>query len=181
MIELFPDQRFLSEIGWITSLGAMLALIWYLLFIGADRVPPVLWWIILGAFFLSSCFGHPVRNPFLRLILGFSSSLLPLLNTFGDIMSYLRLFAVGLASYFIASAFNTLSVQVAEAATWIAAIPLLVFGHGLNLGLAVIAIFAHGVRLNMLEFSNHIGAQWNGYAYRPFNLESIPVSGEELK
>ena len=75
----------------------------------------------------------------------------------------------GLASYFIASAFNTLSVQVAEAATWFAAAPVLLFGHGLNIGLATIAIFAHGVRLNMLEFSaNHMGMQWAGKEYDPF-------------
>jgi V/A-type H+-transporting ATPase subunit I len=86
-------------------------------------------------------------------------------------MSYLRLFAVGLASYYIASAFNTLGCRVAEMATWFAAAPVLAFGHGLNLGLAAIAIFAHGVRLNMLEFSNNAGVQWAGYAYAPYSKD----------
>jgi V/A-type H+-transporting ATPase subunit I len=83
-------------------------------------------------------------------------------------MSYIRLMAVGLASYYIAAAFNTLAGSLAGAATWAAGAPVVLFGHALNIGLAVIAIFAHGVRLNMLEFSNNAGVQWAGYAYQPF-------------
>jgi V/A-type H+-transporting ATPase subunit I len=51
---------------------------------------------------------------------------------------------------------------------WPLTIVILIFGHGLNLGLALIALFAHGVRLNMLEFSNNLGMQWTGYPYNPF-------------
>jgi V/A-type H+-transporting ATPase subunit I len=40
--------------------------------------------------------------------------------------------------------------------------------HGLNVSLSIISLFAHGVRLNMLEFSNNLGMQWSGYAYEPF-------------
>mgnify|MGYP001812995507 FL=1 len=114
-----------------------------------------------------------------RLLLGFAASMLPLLSTFSDTMSYVRLFAVGLASYYIASAFNSLGVATAETATWFMAVPVLIFGHGLNIGLATIAIFAHGVRLNMLEFSNNAGVQWGGYAYRPFSTSIIANSGKE--
>jgi V/A-type H+-transporting ATPase subunit I len=114
-----------------------------------------------------------------RILLGFAASMLPLLSTFSDTMSYVRLFTVGLASYYIASAFNSLGVKMAETMTWFAAIPVLIFGHGLNIGLATIAIFAHGVRLNMLEFSNNAGVQWGGYAYRPFSTSIIANSGKE--
>jgi V/A-type H+-transporting ATPase subunit I len=180
MVELIPSQRAMAEVGWIIVLADMLVLIWHLLFIGVDRLPSFLWWILLAGVLLSSWFTLPRRGVVKRMLLGFAASLLPLLNTFSDTMSYLRLFAVGLASYFIASAFNTLSVQVAEAATWFAAVPILIFGHGLNIGLATIAIFAHGVRLNMLEFSNNVGVQWGGYAYRPFTTGQLTISGEEL-
>jgi len=180
MVGLIPDQRALAEFGWIIALADMQVLVWHLLFIGVDRVPVFLWWILLAAMLLPSWFSLPGKGMVKRILLGFASSLLPLLNTFSDTMSYLRLFAVGLASYFIASAFNELSVQVAEAATWFAAIPILIFGHGLNMGLATIAIFAHGVRLNMLEFSNNVGVQWGGYAYRPFTTGQGTISGEEL-
>jgi V/A-type H+-transporting ATPase subunit I len=180
MVELIPNPRALAEAGWIIALADMLALIWYLLFVGVEWVPGFLWWILLSAVLLSSWFGQPRKGVLKRILLGLASSLLPLLNTFSDTMSYLRLFAVGLASYFIASAFNALSVQIAETATWFAAVPILIFGHALNIGLAAIAVFAHGVRLNMLEFSNNVGVQWGGYAYRPFFTGSVTNSGEEL-
>ena len=180
IVELIPDQRAMAEFGWILALAGMLVLIWHLLFVGVEKVPVALLWVLLTAILLSSWFARPTGNVVKRILLGFSSSILPFLNTFSDIMSYLRLFAVGMASYFIASAFNALSVQVAEAATWFMAVPILIFGHGLNIGLAIIAIFAHGVRLNMLEFSNNVGVQWGGYAYRPFTTKRVTISGKGI-
>jgi V/A-type H+-transporting ATPase subunit I len=178
-VELIPDQRALAELGWIIALADMLVLIWHLLFIGADRVPGAVWGVLLAAMLLSSWFGKPTGNMAKRLLLGFASSMFPLLSTFSDTLSYVRLFAVGLASYHIASAFNALGVEIAETATWFTAVPVLIFGHGLNIGLATIAIFAHGVRLNMLEFSNNAGVQWGGYAYRPFSTSNIATSGKD--
>jgi len=168
LVEWIPDQRALAELGWLAALTAMMVVIWHLLFVGVNRVPAAVGWIFAGALFLTSFFGKPAKNPGKRVLFGLASSLLPLLGTFSDTMSYIRLFAVGLASYYIASAFNTLGARVAEMATWGAAVPILLFGHGLNIGLAAIAIFAHGVRLNMLEFSNNAGVEWAGYAYRPY-------------
>lgn len=179
-VELIPDQRTLAELGWIIALADMLVLIWHLLFIGADQVPTAVWWVLVAAILLLSWFGKPSGNVGKRVMLGFVSALIPLLGTFSDTMSYIRLFAVGLASYYIAAAFNMLGARVAEAATWFTAAPIVIFGHALNIGLAVIAIFAHGVRLNMLEFSNNAGVQWAGYAYRPFTIGKVAISGEKM-
>jgi V/A-type H+-transporting ATPase subunit I len=86
--------------------------------------------------------------------------------------------AVGLASYYIASAFNGLALQLTEASIW--ALPgtilVLVFAHALNIGLCLVAIFAHGVRLNMLEFSTNAGVQWVG---RPFTPFAVAVSQDK--
>lgn len=73
--------------------------------------------------------------------------------------------AVGLASSVLAVSFNALA---RDAGSWPLAVLILLFGHGLNLGLAMIAMFAHGVRLNMLEFCNNLGMRWNGYPYSPY-------------
>ena len=50
----------------------------------------------------------------------------------------------------------------------ILAIVLLVFGHGLNMILNVLSVIVHGIRLNTLEFSNHIGLTWSGQKFQPF-------------
>jgi len=181
MAALIPDQRALAEIGWIIAIADMLVIIWYLLFIDVDRVPTAVWWFLGAAVVISACFSKPDRNMPRRFLLGLSSSILPLLSTFTDTMSYVRLFAVGLSSYYISSAFNTMAMRMAETSTWFAAVPILIFGHGLNIALAAIAVFAHGVRLNMLEFSNHAGVQWNGYAYQPFTNKQENISREDIR
>ena len=48
------------------------------------------------------------------------------------------------------------------------AIILLVFGHGLNMILNVLSVIVHGIRLNTLEFSSHLGMSWSGYKFKPF-------------
>ncbi len=168
VIALWPDVRAYAEIGWMVILADMLVIIWFLMFPAVGSMPSFLGLILLVAVLVVSWCSEPQSNPVKRFMTGFASSILPLLGTFSDIMSYIRLFAVGLASYYIADAFNGLGAQVASGSSWFLGAPIVIFGHVLNIGLAAIAIFAHGVRLNMLEFSNNVGVKWAGYAYRPF-------------
>jgi len=177
-VKLFPDTRAYAEIAWMVILVDMLVLIWHLMFIGVDQMPAWVGYILLIGLVTASWFTAPAKNPIKRFLIGLASSILPLLSTFSDIMSYIRLFAVGLASYYIADAFNGLGAKVAGSATWIGGAPIVIFGHTLNIGLAAIAIFAHGVRLNMLEFSNNVGVKWAGYAYRPFTKDKDTSIGE---
>ena len=67
-----------------------------------------------------------------------------MLSAFSDVISYVRLMAVGLASSVLAVSFNEMALDVDF---WPLTVLVLVFGHGLNIGLAMIAMFAHGVRL----------------------------------
>lgn len=167
---LAPSQPAVAEVGWCVFLWGMLGLIWLLFFKESPLIPlSVITWLLLIGGALVILFSAPASNPIKRIGVGFAQALLPALGAFSDTMSYIRLMAVGLASFYIADAFNSLSAQLAGVATWFAAAPVLVLGHTLNIGLAVIAIFAHGVRLNMLEFSNNAGVQWAGYPYEPFS------------
>ena len=101
---------------------------------------------------------------------------LNIMSALGDIISYVRLFAVGLASVKVAEIFNSMATGLisSEHSLWlnaimaVAMVAILVVGHGLNLALAGLSILVHAVRLNTLEFSNHKGISWAGYAFRPF-------------
>jgi V/A-type H+-transporting ATPase subunit I len=170
-ISLLPGTRSIANIGWAIVLVAMLGLIWSMFFEDDEiSVSSSLIMTLLGAgMILVVIFGSPDPNPLKRVGVGIASSLLPLIATFSDTMSYIRLMAVSLASFYIAKAFNTLGGTVADSATWGAGTLVVLFGHTLNMALVVIAIFAHGVRLNMLEFSNNAGVEWAGYAYNPFS------------
>lgn len=100
-------------------------------------------------------------------IFGFPSNII---NSFVDLLSYIRLFAVGMASYYLAFSFNMMAENVMKTGLIgiVAGLVILFLGHSLNIALAILSVLVHGVRLNTLEFSNHVGLQWAGFAYKPF-------------
>ncbi len=97
------------------------------------------------------------------------SVLLGIFNLFSDIVSYIRLWAVGLAGAAISATVNELAGPLlGNFMFMLLAIILLVFGHGLNMILNVLSVIVHGIRLNTLEFSSHLGMTWSGYKFKPF-------------
>ena len=97
------------------------------------------------------------------------SVLLGVVNVFSDIVSYIRLWAVGLAGAAISATVNELAGPFFGNFMFvIIAIVLLVFGHGLNMILNVLSVIVHGIRLNTLEFSSHLDMSWSGHKFKPF-------------
>ncbi len=111
-----------------------------------------------------------LRGAVLRVVGGLLS-LTNATKVFGDVLSYLRLFALGLASASLAITFNQLASDVAAAAPGaglLFKILILLLGHSLNLALAIISGVVHGLRLNFIEFFNW-GMDEEGYPFRPFH------------
>ena len=82
-------------------------------------------------------------------------SLAGVMGMFGDVLSYMRLFALGLASASLAVTFNDLALQVRDGAPGVGlllAILLLIVGHSMNFGLSIMSAVIHGLRLNFMEF-----------------------------
>jgi len=107
----------------------------------------------------------------------FNHAMLPLnlVSNFVDVVSYIRLFAVGTASFAVANNFNAaLTPMFGQWASGLAAALFLVLAHGLNIILCLMGVMVHGVRLNTLEFSGHIGMQWTGIPFRPFRSVKQP-------
>ena len=97
------------------------------------------------------------------------SVLLGVVNVFSDIVSYIRLWAVGLAGAAISATVNELAGPfLGNFMFMILAIILLVFGHGLNMILNILSVIVHGIRLNTLEFSSHLDMSWSGHKFKPF-------------
>ncbi len=167
-LRFFPDQRFLGKVGWATFIWGVFGVVGF--FVLNQPVGQVTYGLLIAGVALIVLFSEPVPNVVKRLLLGLAGFPLGALSAFSDVISYVRLMAVGLASGVLASSFNDLALGVGFLPLTIA---VLLFGHGLNLGLAMIALFAHGVRLNMLEFSNNLGMQWTGYPYSPFVKQAI--------
>jgi len=162
------QRQGIAALGWV-SLVSGGALLWY---VGTDADG----WMMLasslmvlgaGSVLLFTSKHH--RHGWHRLMDGFLA-LTRISNAFGDVLSYLRLFALGIASASLAFAFNDLAAKIIVAAPGfgiLAALIVLIVGHGLNLTLALVSGFVHGLRLNYIEFFNWCLDE-EGYAFDAF-------------
>ena len=160
----------LAEIGWIGST-------WAMYFIAADMIagwpmPSFTMLLLVISIVLIVLFMTPPAE-LKKEWIGHAMLPLDVINNFVDVVSYLRLFAVGLATLEVAKAFN----GMASGAGWIGAAVVLFLGHTMNIAMAVMGVMVHGLRLNALEFSNHVGLEWAGFKYNPFTR--IQKKGEE--
>jgi V/A-type H+-transporting ATPase subunit I len=119
-------------------------------------------------------------NFFINILKSFADLLSTFLNAvgaFADIISYIRLFAVGLAGAAIAESFNNMGMGMPNLVLRLTAgVLILVFGHSLNMIMNVLSVVVHGVRLNLLEYAvNHLGIEWSGYSYAPFALKKKDI------
>jgi V/A-type H+-transporting ATPase subunit I len=164
----WPSLKALSDIGWVFILWAAYLLANTLIL---SKTFPVFgkYFFIIGAA-LVILFTNPLRNIFKGIGIGLGDFLLKVMGSFGDIVSYVRLFAVGAAGVAIAAAFNQMAAGVGTR-TFIAGLIcfiILFLGHTLNIVMGILAVLVHGVRLNVLEFSGHLDMEWSGVEYAPF-------------
>ncbi|NOY80873.1 MAG: hypothetical protein GXP31_07685 [Kiritimatiellaeota bacterium] len=126
-------------------------------------------------------FSSPQRNPLKTVGAGLGALLLGIVGSFVDLVSYIRLYAVGAASLAIEQTFNQMAagMHLPFWLTPLVAALILAAGHGLNILLGAMAVVVHGIRLNVLEFSTHLGLQWAGVPYRPFAHREPAASGPE--
>ncbi|MDR2419120.1 MAG: V-type ATP synthase subunit I [Treponema sp.] len=166
--------KLFAELGSLAMLIGMFNLVLFLVVSNSYRQIPLLpasLYLLGGGFFLTFVFagyegnlGQSILYSFRNII----SVVLGITNVFSDIMSYIRLWAVGLAGASISSTVNTMAGPLLGNFLIFMGIILLVFGHGLNVILNVLSVLVHGVRLNTLEFSGHLGLTWSGFVYKPF-------------
>lgn len=129
--------------------------------------------VLLFGFALSFVFSNyngSIKESVLESCKNIISVLLGIVNVFSDMVSYIRLWAVALAGAAISGTINEMAgPMIGKFSMIIFVVVLLVFGHGLNLMLNLLSVIVHGVRLNTLEFSSHLGMSWSGIKYRPFS------------
>ena len=164
----FPSLSFLGELGWVSMIWGMFFLAKMLIL--NDPLPVFTKTFFILGTALVVLFTQPHKNILKAIGAGTGSFFLKIVNTFTDVVSYIRLFAVGLATVAVADAFNELALGFgfnSIIAGLISAI-ILVLGHLFNIALGAMAILVHGLRLNVLEFSSHLNMEWLGIEYHPF-------------
>ncbi|WP_421622976.1 V-type ATP synthase subunit I [Borrelia sp. MN22-0132] len=171
-----PHIHSIAQIGWLIIMPGLYYLVLNLI-LDKGRFPMhsiVLNMIYCGVILVFIFEKQDGSNFFMCVLKSFGGIIEQFLATvsgFADIISYIRLFAVGLAGLAISDSFNSMSAALLKSSNIgliISGIIVILFGHILNITLSLLSVVVHGVRLNMLEFSNHLGQEWNGYSYRPF-------------
>lgn len=158
----------LSEIGWIGILWGLFFIIGK--FVLNKPLPVYFSAFMAAAAGLVILFSHPRRNIIKGSLIALGMLPLSVINSFADILSYLRLFVIGYVSVMVAASFNAMAMRVGfnNVISGMGAGLILFFGHALNIVLGLLSVLVHGIRLNMLEFSSHLDIQWQGKEYKPF-------------
>ncbi len=178
-LRLLPSPQAIAHLGWIGLCAAMYALANFLVL--AVPLPPGFFALLAVSVFYIFFFTVPLDR-FRTEAVSLVTLPLSLIGNFGDVVSYLRLYLVGSASIVLIKAVNGILFGTGPLgwAGMIAAGIVLFFVHMLNLMLASLAVLVHGVRLNALEFSTHMGIQWLGRPYTPFRKEVDEQSPKPL-
>ena len=115
------------------------------------------------------------RNPLINIGSGLWESYNTVTGLLGDVLSYLRLYALGLAGSMLGKAFNDIGNMVlgdgSSIPLWIPFLLIVVVGHTLNIAMAALGAFVHPLRLNFLEFFKNSGYEAAGHDYRPLKRQ----------
>ncbi len=166
------DLSFVADIGWLMDILALYFVVLQLV-IGEPANMMYVASVVGAGFLLVVVFGS--QGPGIKFgkglasgLGGFFTTFLNTISAFSNIMSYIRLFAVGMASVAIAQSFNSMAGGMLSGFALVAGILVLIIGHSLNIVMGLLSVVVHGVRLNLLEFSGQLGMEWTGIAYEPF-------------
>lgn len=167
----------LHRIGWLAVIvcGGLL--------VGAPMmglvIPAVVTYILealvgIGAL-LALFYNNPDKNPIFNMGLGLWDTYNTATGLVGDLLSYIRLFALGLTGGILGSVFNTLALDAANGVgvpvvSQLIMLFILLFGHSLNLALCVLGSVVHPLRLTFVEFYKNAGFAGGGKAYAPFKI-----------
>jgi V/A-type H+-transporting ATPase subunit I len=163
----FYRTRDLPTLGWIIVIWSGYALLNSKMVKGMDN--PVAMYIAIAGLGLVVLFTSKSRNPIIRILLGLNGAL-GAVQLLADILSYMRLFALGLATMYMCQTFNMLAAMPYHGLPYVGFLPavlILISGHAINLLLGIMGGVVHGLRLNFLEWYRWC-FEGDGLPFKPF-------------
>lgn len=170
----FGFKHGLSLMGWILLIFTAAVFIggeklgWFQVEGMIKTIQNALYIVSLGLILI---FNDPSKNVFASIGLGVYDIYNMVTGVFGDMLSYIRLFALGISSAILGLVFNQIAVQFLgiDYVGWLFFIIILLIGHGLNIFLASLGAFVHPLRLTFVEFYKNAGFTGGGKKYKPFS------------
>ena len=121
----------------------------------------------LGIFILNDI----KRNILINIGAGLWDTYNMLTGLLGDVLSYVRLFALGISGAVLGLVFNDLAMKMSPdipVVGFLVSAIILLFGHGMNIFMAGLGSFVHPLRLTFVEFYKNAGFEGGGKKYNPF-------------
>ena len=169
----FGFRQTVSAWGWLLLIvgGIIVAVL------GVAKLlsPAAIKWAVIVIGVLSALgiyiFNTPGRNPLMNIGAGLWDTYNMATGILGDVLSYIRLFALGLAGGMLGQAFNNLGEMVlgdgSNIVLWLPFVLILLFGHVLNILMSSLGAFVHPLRLTFVEYFKNAGYEGKGAAYNP--------------
>ena len=169
----FGFRQTVSAWGWLLLIvGGILVAV-----LGVAKLlsPAAIKWAVIVIGVLSALgiyiFNTPGRNPLMNIGAGLWDTYNMATGILGDVLSYIRLFALGLAGGMLGQAFNNLGEMVlgdgSNIVLWLPFVLILLFGHVLNILMSSLGAFVHPLRLTFVEYFKNAGYEGKGAAYNP--------------
>lgn len=168
----FGFRYALATIGWMMVILSLAVVLLLPAYSGIAK------WFTIAGFVLAFCYNSPERyekNPATGFLINVGTGLWDAYNTatgmLGDMLSYVRLFALGLSGGILATVFDSLATGLAPDNAILGPIVMVlifVVGHALNMFMNVLGAFVHPMRLTFVEFFKNAGYEGGGSAYTPF-------------
>ena len=173
----FGFKQTISAWGWLLLIVG--GLIVAILGVGSIISPEAIKWAVIVIGVLSALaiyiFNTPGRNPLVNIGAGLWDTYNMATGILGDVLSYIRLFALGLAGGMLGQAFNNLGKMVLgdgdNIILWLPFVLILLFGHVLNILMSSLGAFVHPLRLTFVEYFKNAGYEGKGEKYNPLTTE----------
>ncbi len=168
----FGFKETISSWGWLLLIVG--GIITAVLGVGGLLGPAAIKWAVIVIGTISALaiyiFNTPGRNPLINIGAGLWDTYNMATGILGDVLSYIRLFALGLAGGMLGQAFNNLGgMLLGENPTWqwLPFVLVLLFGHVLNILMSSLGAFVHPLRLTFVEYFKNAGYEGKGAKYNP--------------
>lgn len=169
----FGFSKTISTCGWTTLIvgGIVVISLGMMEVLSAE----VFKWVIIALAAVSGLaifvFNTPGRNPLVNIGSGLWDTYNMVTGLLGDVLSYIRLYALGLAGGMLGNAFNIMGTMILDipvpVVNWVFCIVILIFGHVLNLAMSCLGAFVHPLRLTFVEYFKNSGYEGTGAKYNP--------------